>query len=67
MHERYDAVAERVYRDVPQMPIGRRARRKKLTKLEDYDLIAIEGETSDRRYRVRDVAVEPPIEVPAVV
>ena len=63
LHERYDTVVEDVYRDVPQMPIGRRARRKKLPKLEDYDLIAIEGETSDRRYRVLDAAVEPPIEV----
>jgi hypothetical protein len=40
LHDRYDAVAEDVYDEgVDQQPIGERARRNKLRKLEAYDLI----------------------------
>jgi Cdc6-like AAA superfamily ATPase len=54
LHERYDAVAEDAYRDTRWTPIGRRARRNKLSKLKEYDLIEIEGDGSGRRYTVQD-------------
>lgn len=39
LHDRYDQVAKVVYEGRPQTPISRRARRYKLEKIEEYDLI----------------------------
>jgi hypothetical protein len=39
LNESYEAVADAVYRNRVQVPIGRRARRNKLAKLRAYDLI----------------------------
>lgn len=57
LHERYDAVAEGVYDGRPQTPISERARRRKLQKLVDYDLVEREGENRHREYRVCDERV----------
>jgi Cdc6-like AAA superfamily ATPase len=54
LHARYDAVADDAYRGTRWTPIGRRARRNKLRKLKEYDLIEIEGDGSGRQYTVQD-------------
>lgn len=68
LHDRYDAIAEQVYDGVSPQPIGRRARRTKLQKLESYHLIEHEGPTRDRVYWAADRDVEPrQIDLPATV
>jgi Cdc6-like AAA superfamily ATPase len=57
LHDRYEAVAEEVYRDKRSMPIGERARRGTLRKLQKYDLINGDGNGRDRTYRVLDGAI----------
>ncbi len=57
LHDRYEAVAEGVYRGKRSMPIGERARRGKLRKLREYDLIEGDGNGRDRTYRVLDEAI----------
>lgn len=68
LHDRYEAVADAVYADQLVTPVGRRARRRKLNKLEDYGLIEAGGEGKGRVYRVvdRDIGPPPGIEVPPV-
>jgi Cdc6-like AAA superfamily ATPase len=59
LHDRYDAVAERAYTDVPQTPVGKRSRRNKLAKLLEYGLIERRGEATHPLYAPVDVAVAP--------
>jgi len=68
LHDTYDRVAAEVYQDRPQTPISKRARRTKLSKLEDYDLLVVDGEKRHRSYRVTDRDVGPPlaIHIPAL-
>lgn len=61
LNSRYDEIAEEVYADRADTPITKRTRRRKLGKLEDYELITIEGTNRNRRYRVVDKEVGPPI------
>ncbi|WP_146417592.1 Cdc6/Cdc18 family protein [Haloarcula hispanica] len=63
LHERYEAAAEEVYRGRGLTPISERSRRLKLSKLEDYELIEVEGENRHRRYMVRDEQIIAPIKV----
>jgi Cdc6-like AAA superfamily ATPase len=58
LHDRYD-VREDIYLGRERMPIGRRARRNKLAKLTEYELIEFEGDPQNRVYRVVDASVEP--------
>ena len=60
LHQRYEQVAEAVYSDRDRVPIGKRARRNKLRKLDEYDLIEIGGENRHREYCVVDPSVTPP-------
>ena len=57
LHQRYEAVSEAVYEDRDRVPIGKRARRNKLRKLDEYGLIEIVGENRHRKYRVADERV----------
>jgi len=63
LHDRYEAVADDVYHGRGRTPICERERRTKLRKLEDYELIAIEGENRHKTYRVCDERVGPPVGV----
>jgi|AntDeeMinimDraft_5_1070356.scaffolds.fasta_scaffold20564_3 hypothetical protein len=54
--------AEDVYFGRDLTPIGGRARRNKISKLQEYDLIEYEGPAQNRVYRVRDEAIEPPVD-----
>ncbi|MUV49291.1 Cdc6/Cdc18 family protein [Haloarcula sp. CBA1122] len=54
LHDRYEAVADDVYRGRGLTPISERSRRLKLSKLEDYELIDVEGENRHREYYVCD-------------
>ncbi|WP_372479473.1 hypothetical protein ACAH01_13030 [Halomicrobium sp. HM KBTZ05] len=67
LHERYEAVADDVFRERGLTPISERSRRLKLSKLEDYELIEVEGENRHRSYTVRDGNVKAPISVNLVV
>lgn len=67
IHERYEAIADDVYRGRDQTPIGERSRRNKLQKLRDYDLIDWDGENKYREFWVRDETLQSPIEVNAPV
>lgn len=59
LHDRYDAIAETVYQDTRWIPIGKRSRRNKLRKLEEYDLIEYEGPSQHRVYSVCDDSIKP--------
>jgi len=59
LHERYDEIADSLYRGVDVTPISRRARRNKLAKLRDYDLAAYDGPDEHRRYKVVDKEASP--------
>jgi len=48
LHNRYEAVADDVYYGRGLTPILERLRRLKLSKLEVYELIEVEGENRDR-------------------
>jgi hypothetical protein len=61
LHRRYEAVADRVYRDRSLVPIGKRARRNKLRKLLEYDLVEAIGPDSHREYNPTDASIDPPI------
>jgi len=63
LHDRYDGVAESVYRGCDQTPIGKRARRNKLAKLQAYDLVNVVGENRDRVYRPCDETIHSPLEI----
>jgi len=61
LHARYEEVAQRLYYGHDLTPIGRRSRRNKLAKLQEYDLIEYEGPAQNRVYRVLDESIEPPV------
>ncbi|MDJ1433556.1 AAA family ATPase [Halostagnicola sp. A-GB9-2] len=67
LHDSYDVVSEEFYAGSPLQPLGKRARRGKLSKLEEYDLIDYDGPTRDRLYWVLDEDVEPEVELPELV
>jgi|GEM_PF-872530 len=58
LHDRYESVADDVYRGRGQTPISERSRRLKLSKLEEYELVEVEGENRHRVYTPRDIEVE---------
>jgi Cdc6-like AAA superfamily ATPase len=62
LHDRYDE-REELYLGRERMPVGRRARRNKLAKLVEYELVESEGEPQNRVYRVVDEAIEPLVDV----
>jgi Cdc6-like AAA superfamily ATPase len=57
LHERYEALADELYRGLGQTPIEQRARAYKLEKLQEYGLVTFEGENQYDEYRVCDEAV----------
>ncbi|MFY4811612.1 Cdc6/Cdc18 family protein [Haloarcula sp. AONF1] len=57
LHDRYEKIADDVYRGRGQTPISERSRRLKLSKLEDYELIETEGENRHREYKIKDGSV----------
>ncbi|WP_277540244.1 Cdc6/Cdc18 family protein [Haloarcula laminariae] len=59
LHDRYDAIGERVYSGRSRTPLAKGSQRRKLRKLADYDLIDLEGTTRDRQYVVVDESVRP--------
>jgi len=61
LHRRYDEIADAVYRGTDLQPIGKRDRRNKLAKLEDYDLI----EREDQTHRVCDASIAAAVTLPA--
>lgn len=63
LHDWYEETADAVYRSQPQQPIGRRARRNKLRKLVEYDLVAVEGEKRHRIYSAVDETVQGPVTI----
>jgi len=63
LHERYEQIAEAALSGVDRTPLSERARRNKLTKLVEYDLIEVEGQSRDRIYE----ATDPRITTPGVV
>jgi len=65
LHDSYEAVEERAYDNRPQNPISRRARRTKLAKLREYDLIDwTEYDDNSRTYRVTDASIRSELEIP---
>lgn len=58
---RYAELVDHVYRERALNPSG--ARRNKLAKLREYDLVECEGDSRHRRYWVRDETIAPPIEL----
>lgn len=62
LHERYDAVADVVYRDRQRTPICRRDRRNKLDKLQQYNLIEVTGENHDREYHIVESSIIAPMD-----
>jgi len=60
-NDRYDAIATAVYEGIDRTPIGKRARRNKLRKLDRYDLV----DWSDGRVRTVDRGVQPNVDLPA--
>lgn len=65
LHQRYDDLAEEIYAGHEQLPIGRRARRNKIRKLETYELVVVDGENRHRRYRVADKRIDSSVTVDA--
>jgi hypothetical protein len=57
LHQRYEQVADTVYENRDRVPVGNRARRNKLRKLNEYELIDIVGANRHREYRVVDETV----------
>lgn len=57
LHQRYEAVSEAVYENRDRVPIGKRARRNRPRKLDEYGLIEIVGANRHREYRVADEEV----------
>ena len=57
LHDRYDAVADRAYDGRSRTPLAERSQRRKLRKLDEYDLVERLGSTRDRRYAVIDESV----------
>lgn len=63
LHDRYEQLADHIYKGQSRTPIGRRARRNKLSKLHDYDLIAYDGPSQHRVYQPVDDAISPIVDV----
>lgn len=63
LNERYEEVAPDVYTDQGCCPIGKRARRKKRAKLEDYDLIESNSQSVHASYSVCDEEVTSPLDI----
>ena len=66
LHDQYETIAEDVYFGRDLTPIGGRARRNKLSKLREYDLIGCQGPPQNRRYFVLDESIEPPVSLPVL-
>ncbi|WP_338740362.1 Cdc6/Cdc18 family protein [Haloplanus salilacus] len=66
LHDSYEAIQEHAYaKNRPQHPISRRARRTKLDKLREYDLIDwTEHEDNSRMYRVIDASIASEFDIP---
>jgi cell division control protein 6 len=64
LHDWYDDLAEDVYTGRPMTPISKGDRRRKLRKLQDYDLIARTGASRGSEYYAVDAGVVPPLEIP---
>jgi len=67
LHDRYEAVADDVYRGRGLTPISERSRRLKLSKLEDYELIEVEGKNRHREYIPSYACVKTSIEVNQII
>ncbi len=63
LHERYDALSDRVYEGVAVTPVGRRWRREQLAKLREYDLLEWEDVEGGREYWAVDVGLESALEI----
>lgn len=66
LHEQYEELAEDVYFGRDLTPIGGRARRNKLSKLREYDLIDCQGPPQNRWYYVLDESIEAPVSLPVL-
>ena len=66
LHEQYEELAEDLYFGRDLTPIGGRARRNKLSKLREYDLIGYQGPPQNRWYYVLDETIEAPVSVPVL-
>jgi len=64
VHARYEELSEDVYYGHDLTPIGRRARRNKLAKLCEYDLVDFEDPPQNRVYYVLDETIEAPVSLP---
>lgn len=64
LHAQYENLAEEVYYGQNLTPIGRRARRNKLAKLREYDLIDFRDPPQNRVYYILDESIEPPLSLP---
>jgi len=63
LHNRYEEAAESLYRGTRSMPIGERARRKKIRKLHEYDLIEWDGQHQHRVYKPIDDSIDGRVEL----
>jgi Cdc6-like AAA superfamily ATPase len=63
LHDRYERLGEAPYRNTRWMPIGERARRGKLRKLQEYDLLAAAGDGRNRTYWPVDPNIESRTEI----
>ncbi|MEE6210878.1 AAA family ATPase [Salarchaeum sp. III] len=63
LHRRYDSLSETLYGGQELTPVSRRARRTKLAKLREYDLVEHTGPDHDRTYVVLDESVRPRVEI----
>ena len=64
LHDHYDRVAEDIYDGRPLTPVSRRDRRRKLEKLEAYDLVeSNDRDDRGRVYRVCDEEIGPPVAI----
>ena len=59
---KYEEIAEDVYFGRDLTPIGGRARRNKISKLREYDLIDYQGPPQNREYFVLDESIEAPVD-----
>lgn len=66
LHEQYEELAEDMYFGRDLTPISGRARRNKLSKLREYDLIDCQGPPQNRWYYVLDETIEAPVSLPVL-
>ncbi|RDZ53099.1 AAA family ATPase [Haloferax sp. Atlit-4N] len=66
LHTKYEEVSQDIYYGHDLTPIGKRSRRNKLAKLQEYDLIESEGPPQNRVYRVLDETIELPDSISAL-